>query len=86
MSLALLYEPIYLAIVTLFTLIVAMNYGQSSPNTIHGGKHAGYTGALLLCVFLILFIGFRPLNGVFGDTMTYVGYYQRDFINPFYFF
>lgn len=85
MSLALLYEPIYLAIVTLFTLIVAMNYGQSSPNTIYGGKHAGYTGALLLCVFLILFIGFRPLHGIFGDTMNYVGYYQRDFNNPFYF-
>ena len=77
MFLAVLYEPIYLVIVTICTLLMSMNYGQKSKRALSSGRYSSYSGAVLLCIFLVCFIGLRPLSPVFGDTMNYVYYYQN---------
>ncbi len=34
--------------------------------------------ALILCIILIIFIGMRPISGIyFGDTINYAGYYKK---------
>lgn len=58
------YQGIYLFIVTLLTLIT-VSY-RRSLTTIEP-----IVGSVILCIFLVLFIGFRPVSYLFVDMMNY---------------
>lgn len=61
---AYLYKYIYLILVAVLTLIFVgrrRDINQREP----------LVGSLILCVLLILFIGFRPHSPAFGDTINY---------------
>jgi len=66
-----IYHSLYLLLVTIFTLIVANNYSrfQTWDDKIKG------TGGVVLCLFLIWFIGTRPTNN-FTDTANYALHYK----------
>lgn len=69
------YQTIYLILVTLMTLVVYSQY--QSRNGLREFKHTttdAIGGALVL--FMVLFIGFRPVHGVyFQDMANYVTHY-----------
>lgn len=58
------YEYIYLVLVTIMTLVMVGNRKDLK-------KREGITGSVILCVCLILFIGFRPHTHLFGDTANF---------------
>ena len=78
-----LYEPIYLIVVTIFTIIVASKYRFVPDIDTFSGVNSYFGTAITLCVFLILFIGFRPMEWMFGDTLNYYGYYKKALGVPF---
>lgn len=67
------YQFIYLLIVSIVTLAVKGGYFLKSTDETGDGKHVN---AFLLLLFMVLFIGFRPLSYIFVDTMNYVFSYQ----------
>lgn len=70
------YQTIYLILVTLMTLVAYSQYQRR--NGLREFKHTttdAMAGALVL--FMILFIGFRPVSGrYFVDMVSYVTYYN----------
>lgn len=61
------YQYIYLAIITIMTLLLASPYNKSArPLT---KRNAG--SALTFTVLMIIFIGFRPVHAVFADMGGY---------------
>ena len=81
---AALYYPIYLLIVTILTAIVCQLYSSSSFLRKEG--RAYLFGAILLTLFMILFIGLRPIRGAyFVDMAGYASNYERLFGNRFVF-
>lgn len=67
---AYLYKYIYLILVAALTLIVVgqrRDINQREP----------LAGSLILCLVLILFIGFRPHSSVFGDTINYASWWKH---------
>lgn len=69
------YKTIYLIIVTLMSLVAYIQYQHR--NGLREFKHTtidATTGALVL--FMVLFIGFRPVSGQhFGDMVNYASWY-----------
>lgn len=66
---AFLYKYIYLLIVTVLTLAV-IKYRKSLKT------NEGLTGSVLLCLFLVFFIGLRPVSGIyFVDTANYANWW-----------
>lgn len=61
---ALYYEVIYLSIVAITTLLVVGRRNNLK-------KRESIIGSLILCVYLVIFIGFRPHTHVFGDTANF---------------
>lgn len=57
------------AIITLFHAYQYDDFGSSAPSF---SKNAG----IFMLVFVILFIGTRPVSEVFGDMSTYSGFYK----------
>ena len=76
MLLASFYKYIYLLIVTVLTFSAKAVYANRIVQTKH--IHGKHNQVLLLTVFLVLFIGFRPHSYVFVDTMNYVFGYEHD--------
>ena len=70
-----LYQTIYLTLVTIMTLIVYSQY--QSRNGLREFA-LSRTDALVgvLVIFLILFIGLRPVSASFVDMLNYVLYYE----------
>ena len=70
------YTLIYYQI-TLFFVVIALFHSQSkqlgSEQNISFMKHSGF----LLLVFLLFYIGLRPINGVFTDMKTYLRMFER---------
>lgn len=64
------YESIYIIIVFLFTIEYANNRKQS--NIIENK-----TPAILLCIFIVLFVGLRPVHPVFADMVGYADVYEN---------
>jgi hypothetical protein len=58
------YQYIYLAIITIMTMIYVARYTR----TLWGNSESG---ALIYTIFMILFIGFRPISHYFGDMPGY---------------
>lgn len=87
MEIAQLYYPIYLLIVTLFSIQVYGKYNKRI-NPILGMQKRGLDGeCLILMFFMILFIGLRPVSGrYFGDMANYAAAYHAIYENvPFVF-
>lgn len=70
-----LYHPLYFILVGIFCLIVSFRYMESSGYTLQA-KTSGLEIPLIISVFLILWLGNRPISGAyFGDTLNYaLGY------------
>lgn len=66
---AYLYQPVYLILVTLLTIITSIKYFQYSSNRISGKENQPIFGSLLICLFFAIFIGLRPVHGVFMDML-----------------
>lgn len=66
---AYLYRPVYLILVTLLTIITSIKYFQYSSNRISGKENQPIFGSLLICLFFAIFIGLRPVHGVFMDML-----------------
>ena len=71
-----LYLPLYLIIVTLFTIVVINKYPSSTLR--YKFRDISFqTQAVFLTLFLIVFIGFRPLSSkYFVDMVNYDLYYK----------
>jgi len=71
-----LYQPLFWAIVFIFTII---NYFRVKPLTsfglLQGRKKRG--GIFLLTVAFIVIVGLRPVSPVFGDTVNYAYIYEK---------
>lgn len=66
---AFLYKYIYLILITIITL-VTVEYRKDLRT------RENLSPSLILCVFLVLFIGFRPHSGrYFGDTYNYANWW-----------
>ena len=69
------YQTIYLILVTLMTLVVYAQY--QGRNGLREFKHTTTdTLVSVLVLFMVLFIGFRPMSGrYFGDMANYANWY-----------
>ena len=81
-----LYYPVYLLIVTFLTFYAMQMYNQRVLNNLNRTKTSNQLFALLVCIFMIFFIGMRPLSGkYFVDMINYNEYYSFIFGDKFYF-
>lgn len=55
---------------------MALNYALYNNNRLYSKSQAKTKGALILTIIMILFIGLRPLSGVFVDMKNYNVIYQ----------
>ena len=79
-----LYEPIYLLLVTLLTIGCMIQYASYSTSRVRLTHTVSPSvGSIMLTLFFALFIGFRPISGVFVDMMNYNIFYQYTFGSPF---
>jgi len=80
---ATLYFDIYLLVISLLTIIVCQRYNQRSLIDYQRNNTSLKLLSWILCVFMILFIGFRPLHSVFLDMWNYNDYYNFLLGSPF---
>lgn len=73
---ALLYQPIYYAVITILTIFTAFNYAGYPQSRIIQDSHQRALPSLLLMAFLTIFIGFRPVHRTFVDMMNYAEFYK----------
>jgi len=73
-----LYEPIYLTLISLLSLVTGMRLIISGGNTLAIGEHnrGNSLGPLILCLILAIWIGLRPVSFLFGDTVNYAMVYN----------
>lgn len=70
-----IYSVIYLILVTLLTFSAYAGV-KNNGTTIIGKNLSNRSLAFVLTTFLILFIGLRPISGIyFGDTANYAAFY-----------
>lgn len=71
------YSLIYIWLVTLLSLIVFSQYSAYSQLRLYKKKQNNSFGVVMLTLFMVLFIGFRPLSGkYFVDMANYNEYYS----------
>ena len=70
------YQIIYLVIITIITLFSTYRYYIKKSHITTSLKHKKQDGTLILAIFMVLFIGFRPESGVFIDMMNYIAHYH----------
>lgn len=66
------YFAIYLAIVTIVSIPIMINYRQTLMQIYYDNKNV----ALGLAIFLTLFVGLRPIHSVFVDMVGYADSYD----------
>lgn len=71
-----LYFPLYLTLIGVLCVITAFRYIGSSGYTLQEEEHPFIT-PLILCIILIIWLGYRPAHLVFGDTVNYAFGYRR---------
>lgn len=75
---ATLYESIYISVIFGLCLIIAFNYAFSlTNNKLTARMPIAQIGAFALTTLVILFIGFRPVSGVFIDMSLYAHTYNN---------
>ena len=79
-----IYQPVYLIVVSIFTIFFAYKCGEMSTETVSAKKDYGKGISLVVCFALILFIGTRPISA-FADTGVYTSYYDAARGMPFVF-
>ena len=81
-----LYFPVYSFIVTFLTFYAMQMYNQPILSNLNRTKTSKQIFALVVCVFMILFIGMRPLSGkYFVDMANYNDIYNILWGDRFYF-
>ena len=75
------YSDIYMLIVTMFTLFTIS--GIQSNEILFDRERQQQVPTVLLAIFFILFIGFRPISNIFVDMVNYSQYYDVILGNPF---
>lgn len=73
-----LYSPIYTILITALCLFTSFNYSFSDTNNVLVNKNKNnLIYSIILAVFLIIFLGFRPVHIAFIDTGYYVFGYEN---------
>ncbi len=81
-----LYFPVYLLIVTFLTFYATQMYNQRILSDLNRTKTSKQIYALLVCTFIIFFIGMRPVSGkYFLDMANYNTNYEVLFGERFWF-
>ena len=74
---AALYQPIYLVMIAVLTFLVLRQYAKIDFMDTDRGRASNYRVAILLAIFLIIFIGFRPVHGgYFVDMANYTLFFE----------
>lgn len=73
---ALLYQPVFLLVITLLCVITSYRYITSSGNLLQQ-KQEEWIFSFILSLIFVLWIGMRPISGVFGDTVNYAFSYAN---------
>lgn len=79
------YFTVYLIVVTLLTIVVSTIYGGYSDKRLDKTIRTNYWPTFFVAVAFTLFIGFRPISGVFIDMMNYFERYHFISHRPFVF-
>lgn len=82
-----LYQPFYLILVTILSFFAMKNYAKWGRLQFYYKDYSYKAFALFICIFLTLFIGFRPVNAsFFVDMAGYEFIYYLEYYGaPFYF-
>lgn len=75
-----LYSYVYLLLLTVLTIGCSLKYANYSESRITDKSYQQILPSLMLMVFMIIFIGFRPLDNIFIDMNNYNRRYNA-FIN-----
>lgn len=73
---AIYYQYIYIFLVLLLTLWVGHNYSYVDPHKYARWSKRNAVGSLIVCVFMIIFIGTRPASSVFVDMAGYAAHWD----------
>lgn len=76
---AFLYFPIFLTLITILCVFTAFRYIGSAGYALQE-EQKQFIVPLLLCLFLVIWIGNRPIHFAFGDTVNYGREYNK--LNP----
>lgn len=80
------YSHIYILLVAVLSLYVFVQYTHYLQYRLYKGREQSATGVILLAVFMVLFIGLRPVSGMyFVDMSSYATYYSVIEGGPFVF-
>ena len=82
---AIYYQDIYLVIVLLLTIFQCSQYNQSILSNSNRARTSNVLFAVIVALFMTLFIGFRPCHIVFFDMMVYDQQYA-ELLNKQFFF
>lgn len=81
-----LYQPIYLFFVTILTIIAINNYTKWGYKQFIRHNYSKMPLALFVTFFISLFIGFRPIDDIFSDMVSYNYFYHFFYFGePFHF-
>ena len=79
-----LYQPIYLLIISILTFVVCHKYNELYIDNVRMPIYSQSLYAGMLAIFMILFIGLRPIRGHFVDMWNYkVNYMTFNYGKPF---
>lgn len=76
---AIYYHGIFYTYILVLCLLESIRIYQYSTNALLVDKYQKRESAVLLSIFLILFIGTRPIDVVFVDTITYAAEYMHPY-------
>ena len=79
------YQDIYLILVSVLTFTTINRYLQRSGNQLIYSAKSFNTIGVCLTIIIILFIGLRPVDGVFADMSGYNAWYNIFLWEPFHF-
>ena len=71
-----LYFPLFMTLVGVLGVLTAFRYIGSSSYALQEEEHSFIT-PLLLCIFLVVWLGYRPAHFIFGDTVNYAFGYNK---------
>ena len=77
MDIAKLYYPIFINLLLLLTLVQINKYVNYSNKRLLLKRTVNDNISFFTCFLFVFVIGFRPLSGVFIDTMNYVNIYEK---------
>lgn len=73
----LLYFPVFIYTVAALCVVAAVIYIARMDGAQQLSSEIDYSLSFLVCLIFALFIGFRPFDGLFGDTISYARIYDN---------